>query len=293
MVELLSTSDRVRNLEYNWPVIQRKIQAYDSVLDEWKVIKANQSEWIEKLVNNSNALDLIVKCVDGLKISMDKTSSEFAFALQERSKKILDVCSEVNDLKNSASSLNSEILNASYSLKGFVSEEIKKSASREDFNVLNKNISQSFQSIQSINERLSSIEDSLQKQNGDSISRYSDFIGQMDELRSRLDQFSSSLMNLNLNVDRNNTGFFDQVCQLKQSVLDAVDSKIASAKDDLSKTPPPVNALRDELKSLIESSSMDSQNAILKASNVDKKITFAEKKIENIYLMLEKLNLCE
>lgn len=285
-----SPEDRLLLLEKVWPTVVEKIQSYDCVLSGFSQLK--------------DRIDLIYQELNAI-YSKNKNSSEYLDAWKKsHEQKNIEVLSFISECKKNIDNLNclsTDVNEKINSLSTKTSSNIddlsnkhkdieSKVCLKSEVNAFKLYIDSKFDSLMdlvTINRNLSI---DTCKVNADKIMsqdeiilKLSNEVLEIDAHLSRIDILEKSITAILLSLN-------DIKSSQKAQIDLLVDQKIEEFKSKNDQLP---DVLRNEFMKKLEGVALDGSNAVLKANNSSQQIFILEKKIENIYLQIKKLELAK
>lgn len=103
----------------------------------------------------------------------------------------------------------------------------------------------------------------------------------------KISQLNDQIKSLHIVNDSMKRDFKDMIDQLKSEFQ----TKLKSLKEEIISIPSELPKLQKEVDQKIELVELNGQNAVLRSSNNEKQIMLVERKIENIYQLIKKLEL--
>ena len=107
------------------------------------------------------------------------------------------------------------------------------------------------------------------------------------EINPKLHSFKEVLSSL----ETSNRMCNDNIRSLLQRFPALVDEKVGSLRDELNSRPSNESAIRQELNQTLDVVGMDVTNASIRCANNEKQLNLIEKKIEQLFLLIKKLEL--
>ena len=285
-----SPEDRLLLLEKVWPTVVEKIQSYDCVLSGFSQLK--------------DRIDLIYQELNAI-YSKNKNSSEYLDAwkksYEQKNIEILSFISEckknIDNLNCSSTDVNEKINSLSTKTSSNIDDLSNKHKDIEskvclksEVNAFKLYIDSKFDSLMdlvTINRNLSI---DTCKVNADKIMSQDEIILKLSNKVLEIDAHLSKIDILEKSITAILLSLNDIKSSQKAQIDLLVDQKIEEFKSKNDQLP---DVLRNEFMKKLEGVALDGSNAVLKANNSSQQIFILEKKIENIYLQIKKLELAK
>lgn len=290
VLEVQSPYDtRLHNLETIWPVIVKKLQDYDKVMRNCESVKSELEALKASLSQNENSLtnhsDLISKLTNKSEIKFKEISnkiSEIAPRLDQHGKNHLEIKSHIQAVDVS---LTNMIVNSHKD----ISDSLSKYATVNQVDDLKKYVETQIATIyKSTSVTATNVLEIIKKVNAisDKNLEHASDIYSHNSKTQEMNQKISSLYQLYDNFKAANSDKISSSAAAKM-----IESKMTEFKNLLDSLPNPAVSIKDELLGKLNIVALDGNNSLLKSSNNAQKIAIMEKKIENLYLLVNKLEL--
>lgn len=284
---LLSSEQRIEELERKYSILLERIQIYDNFVDISKNNGLSLQCSLKDISKHSEALQNIRKEYDELRA--------YYFTLTQKHNDLRDsVPASLNKLQENLekaqakSDVNIAQLQGSHNGFQFVLSDLQKdSAKKDDFKAFQVYVMELLASqkkdVLEAEKKIKEIQIVL----GEMSAKKTEILILVEAIKNDLSDFSKST---------SATGFstFEKIESLKKIIEDIkldVQIKLDSFKSPQKDPSDMINAAKSEILSKLEAVTLDSNNAMLKSSNSSHQIMILEKKMENINLTLKKLEL--
>jgi chromosome segregation ATPase len=287
--DLKRFEDRMAELERLWPVMQKKLQTYDALIRDNKSMSGDISDVRAQTEACKAALQ-------GLTDRHVATSSSLDKSVQSLNSAVVDLKNAATYNADSHSSLCSVVKGQSDDLnkkvddvKAYFKGALSNVANSSEVALLKDYIDRKFQDV---SKDVDTVKRDLVLSNSYATAtsdKTSDHADRLDSIETSIVNLSKKIGDLTNLPNVMNDNVASMLSKTKEDTVSSVDTKLKALKDELSASPDAIKNVRDEFVKKIEGVALDGSNAVLRSSNSERKIVILEKKIENIYLLLQKL----
>jgi hypothetical protein len=283
--------ERLAELERIWPLIQQKLAVYDRAVADVKQLYSLPNSLMDVKMDLDKSIKETAKVKEELKGLLGNGLQAIENVLNPLTQQIDTVGSMHSELKknveNQLAQTNQNVENAKSRISQVLSEAAKGSEIQLLRDYLESKISQVSKDISALNVKHVATEDKTTSlQDGfmglaDQLEDVNTVVKKSDDVRTEFMKQITKMSGIFENRWNEFSTFFQKY----------TDEKIESLKNDLQGSSASLGALRSEIIKKLESITLDSSNAFLKANNNAQQVAILEKKIENIFLLLKKFEL--
>lgn len=283
--------DRLAELERVWPLMQAKIQTYDQVLNDFQLLKSEVAGMKSLLAD--------------LKGDCQQLNQNLSYHFNGCDKKFADISTQMSSLDPKIDAISASVEMQARQTHDQINE------TKANINNIKQNFQEVFSSVSKKTE-LEILRDYVEKNhaaffaaldNAKTLSIDANF--NIASINDRIDNIKYNIAETVKKVTANSDQItamlnaFEAFKQYSSSQLVSesaksrkeFDEKMTILKNEVTGSPSSLESLKSELVKKMEGIALDGSNAILKANNSAAQISILEKKIENIYLLLKKLEL--
>jgi len=276
-------------------VLERKIAAYGQRFQEYDKYIADLLKKIEEQNEkfNDHEIKILLNdselkyCTHQVSVHHSDVLRSFESVEKERnsaSKKIESLQVQIDMVKDDAVHQKQLILNDCKNLtQDMASNSQVKSALEE--------INQKIKLIDSLNSIVNSFDQKIIDQASLSSAFFVELSLKINGIQDYIRSFEEKLSFCVAGQNSAKTECFDRYDKLIYDYQKYVADKVESLKNDLKGSSSDLKSIKEELMSKLESIALDGSNAVLRATNASSKVVLVEKKIENLYLLVDKLQL--
>ena len=289
--ELALLEGRVIGLEMRVPVLIQRIQAYDQLIEDLKAIKIAFSDMSKAQNIHNDSTKKFIEFFNEFKAQNDfkhKNSHEQKVELENKldkhSRDIENLKSVIEanrcglmDVKNLSENLQNQIKSNCLSREQFDRHKLENSL----------NIGNLIDEKNTISNKLSEHIDKSKTILEQNERRFQEIFS----LKKESEFFEESLKDLKSLISRTKSEMVDLIDKESKSKMSKIESDIQELKKNVDESVNLPSVIKTEINNKIENALLDAGNAVLKASNSAQKIVVLEKKIENLYLLVNKLEL--
>ncbi len=283
--------DRLNILEQMIPVLIQKIQAYDKIIDDFKVLKKSQIDISEICNKNTQSIEIASsfmknyndQCQSMYKITNSTISSQNA-KFEDFSKDLIRFKSDQNDLVVLINKIDDK-----YSI--LLQKLTDSCVTRSEFEEQNNFVESKLKSIQSSFSNIHNELERLDNQVVLNLNKNTEFSVESKSTKDFIEQVQEKIRNLHSLNNTLKQDFYNSLIVYTNSINEDVSKRFSNFKIELKESPDSSNSIKSEIISKLDSVALDGSNALLKASNSAQQISILEKKIENIYLLLKKFEI--
>lgn len=286
-----SPEERLALLEQRLPVLIERIQKYDEMMDYASAMKNSLSDINRTALDNSQKHSEFAAFFDQFRKESDYRHSSLSKDLQSSSSFVSSIDAKVSEIKLSLDKFdemlfselekNSQAIEKRFDVVASIEDLLKH---KQESSLANSQLDSSLSILSKRHDRFDVELSAIRNKNLE----HAESIASIEE---RVCSVESQLSKLYDDVSMRNLSLRDFVSSSIKQLSADFDKKLASLRSELADSPRSTDAVRTELLAKLDIVALDGSNAVLKASNGSSKISLMEKKIENLYLLVNQLQL--
>lgn len=279
--------EKVNECFRKFNVIIEKIQSYDQVLEKFKEVISKIEEISGIQLENEKKLSYFESSLKTLQSVISQNFLISTTQFQENNVEIRKVKCSLEDLSSTIQDDISHFKEGLYDCKSKIRNIIESSVQKSSIDQLQKEQKSLKSMSDKVIDRLIDMSDSLKNCNLN-FEEYKK-LNSIETFQEQIDNIEFSLKDTSNNVSNKikNCVTLDTLSKFYSS---KVEPELISIKDQLINQPS-LESLQKNMMEKIEKISLDASNSVLKANNCSKQIEIVERKIENISLLVKKIEL--
>lgn len=279
--------EKVNECFRKFNVIIEKIQSYDQVLEKFKEVISKIEEISGIQLENEKKLSYFESSLKTLQSVISQNFLISTTQFQENNVEIRKVKCSLEDLSSTIQDDISHFKEGLYDCKSKIRNIIESSVQKSSIDQLQKEQKSLKSMSDKVIDRLIDMSDSLKDYNLN-FEEYKK-LNSIETFQEQIDNIEFSLKDTSNNISNKikNCVTLDTLSKFYSS---KVEPELISIKDQLINQPS-LESLQKNMMEKIEKISLDASNSVLKANNCSKQIEIVERKIENISLLVKKIEL--
>lgn len=279
--------DRVATLEAKIPSYQDRIAAYDRLFDEMHKLILKVEMEKEKTDGHRAAIDKMGESVANLHNSQVERINKLQSDLVSSNQSAISSTQGLTSLKESIAEKFGAVWSEISSMKDDHQEDLLSKCSNADVQEKAQSHAQQITNIaKELDAHRTATKNVLEMLKGniaeikDSMVKGSSYADDFAEIMKKISTFKADVLNVR-----------DELPSRISQSMTQMESKLADLKCELTSKPSDIMDFKNEVAKKIEPIALDASSANIRSQNIDKKTFLLEKQLENVQLLIKKLEL--
>jgi len=284
-----SPEEKLAELERLWPIMQEKIAKYDALIRDNKSMSSDVSDIRAQTNECKAALQALTERHVAASSSLNESINKVEGKISDISPEVRKIFAYIDEVKQDTNQQVFSMCKNVENFKNIVQDTLSKAATGSQIDFLKDYMTARYEEVRKEIAYIASLAGKNKLETTDQNDKISDYATSLDSFKASLSSLSEevkSFKRMFSSIDLSTTLL---IGESSQKIRSEFDGKLNALNSALSASPEQIQNVKADIMSRMEHVALDSSNAALRANSSAAKITLIEKKIENLFLLVDKL----